>query len=169
MAYVTQGVVICNGPGDPFPECEFEGQEVSNFDQISADQDTFIGFSLPVVLDNGELATTKTTLEAVKTNLQNLCSTEAGERVMQPNLGVRLKRYLFEPYSEDLVVQVQNTLSDSINYWMPFLQIINIEVSMKDMDEIVSSGGDSKHTMDIVVHFQLDLDGMVQDSIQITV
>lgn len=164
MAYITTGIVLCTGPGVPLAECEFEGQEISNGDYVSADEDVFIGFTLPIVLDNGDLASTKTTLDAVKTNLKNLCSTEEGERVMQPNLGVRLKRFLFEPFTPDIITQVQNVVSESINYWMPFLKIIDIEVKMND-----SVLGEFKHMMDIKIHFELELDGMTQESIQITV
>ena len=79
---------------------------VDNNNQSVVDRDdaVSIGLKLPIVLDNGQLASTKTTLEAVKQNILNLCNTEVGERVMQPTLGVRLKRFLFEPFTEDTVL-----------------------------------------------------------------
>ena len=78
------------------------------------DENVSIGFRLPLILDNGELASTKTTIEAVKQNILNLCSTELGERVMQPGLGLRLKKFLFEPFSQDIVTQIQNTILEFI-------------------------------------------------------
>ena len=56
------------------------------------DEATSIGLKLPMTLDNGYDASTKTTLDAVKQNVLNLLNTEMGERVMHPNLGIRLKR-----------------------------------------------------------------------------
>ena len=68
------------------------------------DEDQFIGLQLPINLENGQEASTRTTMEAVKQNLLNLLNTERGERPMQPLLGVALRQYLFEQYNEDIVV-----------------------------------------------------------------
>ena len=99
-----------------------------------ADRDELqsIGLKLPLNLDNGEVGLTKTTLEAVKQNVLSLCNTEAGERIMQPTLGVRLKRFLFEPFSEDVVNEIKLVIVDSMNYWLPFVQITDIRVKMSD-------------------------------------
>ena len=89
-------------------------KNAQNWDKVSADEDQFIGLALPLILDNGQEASTKTTIEAVKQNVLMLCSTEAGERVMQPNLGVKLKRFLFEPFSVGFVINNQNGGIESI-------------------------------------------------------
>tara|TARA_Y100001963_G_scaffold153552_1_gene240542 strand:- start:715 stop:1155 length:441 start_codon:yes stop_codon:yes gene_type:complete len=123
-----------------------------------------IGLKLPLVLDNGEFASTKTTLEAVKQNVLNLCSTEVGERVMQPNLGITLKRFLFEPYSEDLVAQIQHTIMGSIKYWLPFVKLNKVDVRMS-----ANEAGDFKNTMEIDIHFNLKKDPSTHESVQIKV
>ena len=87
-----------------------------NWYKVDRDEDVFIGLKLPFVMGNGLDASTLTTIEAVKQNLLNLCSTEAGERVMQPNLGVKLKRFLFEPFSEEIKQQVKEVVLEAINY-----------------------------------------------------
>ena len=79
------------------------------------DEAVSLGLKLPMTFDNGYNASTKTTLEAVKQNVLNLCSTELGERVMQPNLGIQLKRYLFEPFTEDVKIAIQNSIVDTMN------------------------------------------------------
>ena len=136
----------------------------NNWDVDSANEDQFIGLSLPLLLDNGTEASTKTTIDAVKQNLLNLCSTEAGERVMQPNLGVRLKRFLFEPFSQDLVEDIKVTLTESLNYWLPFIKVNNIHVQMSE-----NQSGDFKNLMDISIHFSLKQSPNTQDSVQVTV
>ena len=128
------------------------------------DENVSIGLRIPLVLDNGELASTKTTIEAVKQNILNLCSTELGERVMQPNLGLRLKRFLFEPFSEDIVTQVQNTILESINYWLPFVLLRDVKVRMSE-----STAGDLNSTMLISVIFSLRKDPNTHESVQIIV
>ena len=128
------------------------------------DEAVSLGLKLPMTFDNGYDASTKTTLEAVKQNVLNLCSTELGERVMQPNLGVGIKKYLFEPFSEDLVVQVQDTIVESMNFWLPFVQLNDIRVKMSDnIDDI------GRSTMEISIDFSLKQDPTSTESITLNV
>ena len=123
-----------------------------------------IGLTLPLILDNGQIASTKTTLEAVKQNVLNLLNTEMGERVMQPNLGVMLKRFLFEPFSNEVVDNIGSVIVEAMNHWMPFVQINDIRVKMSD-----NESGDFKSTMEVSVDFSLKKDNSVGESVQITV
>ena len=126
------------------------------------DDNQFIGLSLPLEFDNDN--PTKETLEAVKQNIFNLCSTERGERFMQPGLGIELRRYLFEPFSEDISFQIKNTIVESMNYWLPFVQLNNINVKMSD-----NKTGDFNHVMEILIDFSLKKDPTSNESVQITV
>ena len=131
---------------------------------VDTEDDQFIGITIPFILDNGEEASTKTTLEAVKMNVLNLCSTEEGERVMQPNLGLELKRRLFEPFSSDLVVDVQNLIVESMNYWLPFVQVNDIDVRMSE-----NESGDMRSTMFVSIDFSLKKDPSANESVQVQV
>ena len=128
------------------------------------DEAVSLGLKLPMTFDNGYDASTKTTLEAVKQNVLNLCSTELGERVMQPNLGVGIKKYLFEPFSEDLVVEIQNTIVESMNFWLPFVQLNDVRVKMSDDNSDVG-----RSTMKISVDFSLKQDPTTTESVQLTI
>ena len=128
------------------------------------DEAVSLGLKLPLVLDNGQLASTKTTLDAVKTNIKNLLLTDIGERVMQPNLGVSIKKYLFEPFSEDLVVQVQDTIVESMNFWLPFVQLNDIRVKMSDDDSDVG-----RSTIEISVDFSLKQHLVSTESVTLTI
>ena len=97
-------------------------------------------------------------------NLLNLCSTEVGERPMQPLLGVKLKQFVFEQWSEDLIVRVQDAITTAVNYWLPFIQINNIGVKMSD-----SQAGDFRSTLEVSITFSLKKDPTTHESIQITV
>ena len=90
-------------------------ENYKNWSLVDRDEDTKIGLKVPINLDGGPGAFTDTTLDAVKQNIINLCNTEQGERVMQPGLGIVLLRYLFQPFSEDLVIQIQETISNSLS------------------------------------------------------
>ena len=115
------------------------------------DDNQFIGISLPFEFNNDN--PTRTTLDAVKQNVLNLCSTEVGERFMQPGLGIELRRFLFEPFSEDIVLQIQNVIVESMNYWLPFVVVNNIRVKMSD-----NEFGDFRSVMEISIDFSLKKD-----------
>ena len=63
------------------------------------DTNVKVGIDLPIrrgdELD-GFFASTSTTIESVKNNIRNLLNTNEGERFFQPNLGMNLRRLLFE-------------------------------------------------------------------------
>jgi len=140
------------------------GEQLSNWYTIDRDEDTFIGLKLPIILDDGREASTKTTLEAIKVNLLNLCNTGIGDRVMQPNLGMNLKRFLFEPFSEDITFQVQEAIMSSINYWLPFINLSDIQIKMSD-----NESGDFRSVMEVKIDFNLKKDPSTHESIQLTV
>ena len=131
---------------------------------FDGDEAVSLGLKLPMTFDNGYDASTKTTLEAVKQNILNLCSTELGERVMQPNLGISIKKYLFEPFSEDTVVQIQDTIVESINFWLPFVQLNDIRVKMSDNDSDVG-----RNTIEISVDFSLKQHLASTESVTLTI
>ena len=134
---------------------------------VDRDEDVYIGLDFPLHRGDdrsGMFASTSTTLEAVKVNVRNLLQTELGERVMQPNLGIRLKQFLFEPFSEDLVVQVQDTIVESMNFWLPFVQLNDIRVKMSDDNSDVG-----RSTLEILVDFSLKQDPLTNESVQLTI
>ena len=106
---------------------------------VDRDEDVYIGLDFPLHRSddrNGYFASTSTTLEAVKVNARNLLQTELGERVMQPNLGIRLRQYLFEPFTEDVMVTIQNSIIDTFSIWLPFVTISALDVEMSDANTL---------------------------------
>jgi phage baseplate assembly protein W len=121
-----------------------------------------IGFKLPIEFDNEGMTTE--TLEAVKQNLMCLLSTELGERLYQPNLGIRLRRFLFEPFSEDMATEIKAVIHESITLWLPFLIIKNIHVQMSEI-----TTHETKNTLEIQVDFSLKKNPTILDSVQVVV
>jgi len=132
--------------------------------QADRDELQSIGLKLPLNLDNGETGLTKTTIEAVRQNVLSLCNTEAGERIMQPTLGVRLKRFLFEPFSEEVADQMKLVIHESMNYWLPFVQITDIRVQMSD-----NESGDFRSMMQVSIDFNLSRDPTTTESVQVEI
>jgi phage baseplate assembly protein W len=98
------------------------------------DEKVFIGIDLPFRLSSGKegyFASTSTTIESIKNNIRNLLNTNKGERLMQPNLGLNLRKYLFEQLDESLIVTIQNEIFDTLKFWLPFVEIKDLKI-LKD-------------------------------------
>ena len=106
-------------------------------DRFVEDQDkrVSVGIDFPfgrVGGGDGYFKTTKTTVESIKNNIRLLLQTHQGERVFQPDLGMNLKRLLFEPQDEELLIQIENNIVDVFSIWLPFVELNDIKVEELD-------------------------------------
>ena len=130
------------------------------------DNNVFIGLNLPINKSNGVdgyFSSSTTTIEAVKNNIRNLLQTYQGERLMQPNLGLNLRDYLFEPFTDDLKLQIQNDINETIGFWLPFVEIKKLEIKMDEQYEV----GANKLIIDIL--FNITRDPTTLASIQVEI
>ena len=99
------------------------------------DTNVKVGIDLPIRRDastGGFFASTSTTIEAVKNNIRNLLQTEEGERLFRPNLGIGLRKILFEHITNENLIGVQDAILDKLEFWLPFVEIRNIQVLSRD-------------------------------------
>ena len=95
--------------------------------------DTFIGLKLPIgYSDSGYFKQTKTTLQQAKYNIINLIKTIPGERLGQPAFGSNLHTLLFEPMNEDFGDILEDSIRTSMETWLPYINIKNIEITFPD-------------------------------------
>ena len=95
--------------------------------------DVFIGLKLPLgYSDTGYFKQTKTTLQQAKYNIINLLKTIPGERLGQPTFGSQLHSILFEPMNEDFGDVLEDSIRSSLEKWLPYINIKNIEITMPD-------------------------------------
>ena len=130
------------------------------------DNDVFIGINLPFKKSEGSegyFLSTTTTIEAVKNNVKLLLSTDKGERIFQPNLGIGLRRFLFEPITGETTLAIQNEIVDTFNFWLPFITIKDIQV------ETTSADGTNPNQISIIVIFNLDKDPNTLESVQVQI
>ena len=128
---------------------------------VDRDDGVFIGLDFPLHRGDdrsGNFASTLTTLEAVKVNVRNLLQTELGERPMQPNLGIRLRRYLFEPFTEDIRLDIQEDIMDTFSIWLPFIKIVNLDIEMSEANAVK-----------IFLEFVLNKDVNTVESVQVEI
>lgn len=97
-----------------------------------------VGLDLPLGLQpgtsDGNFATTKTTMDAVKNDIKLLLMTQKGERLMQPNLGMDIRKFLFEQITEDITIQIENDIVDTFSTWLPFVELREINIDKEDQD-----------------------------------
>jgi len=95
--------------------------------------DTYIGLKLPMgYSETGYFKQTKTTLQQAKYNIINLLQTIPGERLGQPAFGSQLHSILFEPMNEDFSDILEDSIRTSLETWLPYINIKNIEITMPD-------------------------------------
>ena len=103
--------------------------------QFIEDKDTrvSVGLDFPIARvpnQDGYFKTTKTTVDSIKNNIKLLLQTQRGERVFQPNLGMNLRRFLFEQVTVDTEIEIQNDIVDAFQIWLPFVDVRDIEVNI---------------------------------------
>lgn len=77
-------------------------------------------------------------LNAIKNSIVNLFNTVPGERILLPDYGCDLRKYLFEPVSESDGLEIGRTIKRSIEKWEPRVAVISITVDVyEDTNEYV--------------------------------
>ena len=115
-----------------------------------------IGVSLPF---SKPFTSTYTTKDQIKSNLINLLLTEVGERVMNPNFGCELRRFLFEGITDFNTEELSASLRNSISVFVPEITVTTIEVAPTSSTNI-------SNTINLTISYYLNIS---QTSDQITV
>ncbi len=84
-----------------------------------------IGVSLPFS-GPGVFNSTYSTKDQTKSNLVNLLLTDIGERVMNPNFGCFLKKYLFENITESNINLIKDSVLNSVALYIPEITVTEI-------------------------------------------
>ena len=132
------------------------------------DDNVFIGIDLPFRKSDGIegwFASTTTTIEAVKNNIRNLLSTHKGERYMQPNIGLNLRKFLFEQFTDELRLQIENDILDTFDFWLPFVQVKDLTIEMSE----ATGGSVNNNKLIISVVFNITRDPNTLESVQVEI
>ena len=130
------------------------------------DDRIFIGIDMPFRKSDGVegyFASTTTTIDAVKNNIRNLVQTNKGERFMQPSLGIELRKYLFEQFTDESRISIENDITDALNFWLPFVEIKKLIVAMDEEYDV----GRNKLKIDIT--FNINKDPNTLSSVQVDI
>ena len=130
------------------------------------DENVFVGIDYPFHKSfgsDGWFASTSTTIKAVKNNIKMLLSTTKGERLMQPDLGLNLRKFLFEQYTDETRVTIENEIVDTFEFWLPFVEIRDLIISMDKTDSV------GKNSMSIFIQFNITKDPNTLESVQVNI
>jgi phage baseplate assembly protein W len=98
------------------------------YNPIDFEPDVAVGIKLPFGKPNGLFSQSYTTEEQAVSNLKNLLLTRKGERVFQPEFGSNVYSLLFENIDINIESKMADTLTEDINFWLPYIVIDNIDV-----------------------------------------
>jgi len=118
----------------------------------------FSGMPYPIVKHPLGMLRTQTGINQIKSDLLTLLLTEPGERVMLPNFGTPLKRFVFEPNDPSLANSVREAIIQSIRDWEPRIRVTDIQVTnsaqeIRDSGSPYESGTDTGHVLLVRISF----------------
>jgi len=73
--------------------------------------------------EDGFYVLTKTLAQNVKQNFKNLILTCPGERVMMPDFGAGIRRFLYENNTFEVQGKIQSAIDEQVATHMPFLSV----------------------------------------------
>jgi len=130
------------------------------------DENIFIGIDLPFRKSSGNegwFESTTQTFNAVRNNIKSILLTERGQRIMQPSLGLNLKKYLFEPINQDTVSKIESDIFETFNFWLPFVNILDLDVSFSENYDV------GRNQINISLKFNIKQNQNYFDTINVTI
>lgn len=110
-----------------------------------------IGFGLawPMLPEDGRLPRAQD-LARIQQSLRMILETEPGERLMRPDFGCGLRRFLQQPNSGATRAQIEAAVRDAIQRWEPRVALVELRVE---------ADADIASALWILVDYRLKLDG----------
>ena len=68
-------------------------------------------------------------------NLKMLILTAPGERVLEPEFGVGMRKYLFENFNSSTYAKIDTNIKEQVKIYMPAIRIDGIEFSGRNQDQ----------------------------------
>lgn len=97
--------------------------------------------------------------DQTKENVINLLLTTRGERIYYPDFGSNLIRFIFEPITDQLKQLIITDISDTINTWIPYITINDIQIK--------TSQDDPSLNLEVLISIEWSINDFSGDSIVI--
>jgi hypothetical protein len=94
-----------------------------------------LSVALPLRIDSTDgFRMNKSLSPLIKQNFKMLLLTIPGERIMDPDFGVGLKRYLFEGFNQTIYGEIDTRIRDQVKKYLPAIRIVRIEFNDTEQD-----------------------------------
>lgn len=98
----------------------------------------FFGIKFPFVADNSRgfyVAANEDTADKVKSQLMHIIFTPKGQRIMKPEFGTDLIKFIFDPSDDMSWEAVKTEVSESVKRWATNINLRDIQVVKNEYDE----------------------------------
>ena len=96
-----------------------------------------VGWAFPPRLDAGGRIAEAAYEEDVREAIGIILGTSPGERVMRPDFGAGLERFVFEPVNPATVTQVETTVREALVAWEPRIDVLEVRVTPEGTPPVV--------------------------------
>ena len=132
------------------------GREEFTLEPMDFDIDISLGLDLPFRERSGKLFELNyLSIDQAVANLKNLILTLKGERVMHPNFGTNIRRYLFEPHYPELRQKIGTEVEEAIKFWLPYINVVNLNVTIPNSPAGSQAFVDRLHGISVELTFGL--------------
>ena len=97
-----------------------------------------LSVALPLRIDpiDGSYGLNKTLTQVAAQNLRMVILTSPGERMMFPEFGVGIRRYLFEQNTTSTLGVIRSRIEQQVSTYLPYIRILDLSI---DSPEVVGS------------------------------
>ena len=133
---------------------------------IQSKKNTLFGLGYPLHKNKtlGGFFTKVTGVELIKGAITQLLNTEKGERVMLPDFGCSLKRFLFQPLDENLFLEIRREITSSFNKYIKGAQILSLVVQPLEESGVAEGGA-----IQVVLRVQLLSEDFIVFDVPVTI
>lgn len=100
----------------------------------------FLNIKYPLqdsIEDNFFLKRNRTTVEAIKSNILLLLTTQRGTRYYNRDFGSNIQRFLFEPNDSITQVDIEEDIKATLNRFIPQIKVENIEFTQLSDNQLI--------------------------------
>jgi len=88
-----------------------------------------VGWSFPLQLDVTGAPLLVSYEEDIRQAIMIIMGTEPGERIMRPDFGAGLNRFVFEPVNTTTMALVRTRVRDALIDWEPRIDVVEVKVT----------------------------------------
>ncbi|HEX6732162.1 MAG TPA: GPW/gp25 family protein [Pyrinomonadaceae bacterium] len=89
-----------------------------------------VGWAFPPHLDVMQVPAMVAYDEDIRQSIMIIMGTEPGERIMRPDFGAGLNRFVFEPANTTTMALIQTRVHDALVDWEPRIEVITVKVTL---------------------------------------